>query len=249
MILFVANKTGSAGGYTGSPGDNSNTCVSCHGGTANSVSGWITTNIPETGYSPGEVYVITLTATDANAGRFGFEITAEDEANNKIPNFNLTNVNDTKLTNAGKAITHTITGTDKVGDGKIWSFEWTAPEVETGPVTFYAAINAANDNGFNSGDKIYKTSTTISFDASSVEELSDKFIFYPNPSTGLINFNSPNPSGKWKIIVVNNNGQEVENLSMNGVLHQADLSHLPKGWYVIKLTDGTKTSLRKLLLY
>ncbi|HNY03773.1 MAG TPA: hypothetical protein PKG48_14350, partial [Bacteroidales bacterium] len=40
-----AYPSGSPAGYTGSPGDGQH-CVSCHGGSAVTVSGWITTNIP-----------------------------------------------------------------------------------------------------------------------------------------------------------------------------------------------------------
>jgi hypothetical protein len=40
---------GTEPGYTGSPGDSLKNCTVCHGGTAETIEGWITSNIPTTG--------------------------------------------------------------------------------------------------------------------------------------------------------------------------------------------------------
>ena len=40
-------------------------------------------------------------------------------------------------------------------------FSWTAPATDVGPVTFYVAANAANNNGNNQGDQIYNTKVTL----------------------------------------------------------------------------------------
>ena len=59
-------------------------------------------------------------------------------------------------------IKHTLPGTAAgQPEGHAWSFEWTAPPDDVGPVTFYAAGNAANNNGNNSGDYIYTTSALV----------------------------------------------------------------------------------------
>jgi hypothetical protein len=249
LALLMGNRNGSVGRYSGSPGDNGSSCLSCHSGSGNNASGWITTNIPESGYHPGEVYTITLNATDANAVRFGFELTAEDGFNTKIPNFTITNTTETKLTNGGNAVTHTNAGTDPAGNTKTWSFNWVAPELGTGTVTFYAAVNAANGNGFSSGDVIYKTNTAITESSTGLEEISGLFIFYPNPTTGLIYFEGKSLSGERELVVLNNQGQEVERLIVMDGTRWVDFSHLARGWYVIRVTDGRKTSAHKILLY
>jgi hypothetical protein len=47
-------------------------------------------------------------------------------------------------------------------NGNSWSFQWTAPDADVGPVTFYAAGNAANNNDSNTGeDYIYTTTATV----------------------------------------------------------------------------------------
>ena len=42
-----------------------------------------------------------------------------------------------------------------------WSFNWTAPAAGTGVVTFYGSLLAANNNGSESGDLTYITSTSV----------------------------------------------------------------------------------------
>lgn len=248
MLILMANKAGSAGGLTGSPGDNGTTCTSCHGGTVTSVNGWISTNIPESGYNFGEVYTITLAATDPVASRFGFEITAEDALKKKINAYNLTNTTETKLTNAGKAVTHTAAGVDPIGNSKTWSFEWTAPEESTGTVTFYAAVNAANGNNLNSGDIIYKTSASVFPASTRIEKIRNNFSVYPNPSSGLVNIELTNLSDKSEIIVLNSSGQEmVRHLPVANEV-QLDLSNLPKGVYFIRLAEQKKSKMQKLIL-
>ena len=84
-IVFYPEKTvsmltGSPGGKTGSPMDNSD-CTSCHNvmGTIVTTTN-ITSDIPSSGYIPGNIYTITATfpAFDAR----GFEITCEENLNN-----------------------------------------------------------------------------------------------------------------------------------------------------------------------
>ncbi len=67
-------KDGTEPGYTGSPGDSFKNCTACHGGTTQNVDGWIVSNIPSTGWVPGERYTITATNTKMGATRFGFEV-------------------------------------------------------------------------------------------------------------------------------------------------------------------------------
>src|ERR1043166_540192 len=47
--------------------------------------------------------------------------------------------------------------------GAHWTFKWTAPDADVGPVTFYAAGNQANGAKNSSGDNIYFTFSTATF--------------------------------------------------------------------------------------
>ncbi len=153
--LLFANSSGSPGGRSGSPGDGGATCTACHTGTAVAQTGWISSNIPSNGFTPGETYEITVNAAHSGAGKFGFELTAETPSGNKLGGFVISDAARTKLIGGGNAVTHT-TGGNSGGNNTSWAVNWTAPEDQT-EVHFYAAVNAANGNGTTSGDQIYTT--------------------------------------------------------------------------------------------
>ena len=162
-ILFypqstIGKLTGSPGGKTGSPMDNSD-CTSCHNVLGTTVATTnITSNIPSTGYIPGNIYTITAILNSSTVDERGFEITCEENANNtKTGTFFITNASETQLVNNGDAITHTAAG----NLSNSWSFDWEAPSAGTGDVTFYGAfIEAGYPLGSNLGD--YLTLSTLS---------------------------------------------------------------------------------------
>lgn len=169
LVVVIAASNGSPGGRTGSVGDNGQNCTGCHSGTPQNAANWITTNIPISGYVPGQTYTITATGTHSGVVKFGFELTAENSAGGKVGTFIITNTTQTKLVNQNKAVTHLAGGTTPSGNTKTWSTDWTAPNPGVGAVTFSSALNAANGNGNTSGDVIYLTSTTVQEAASGVE--------------------------------------------------------------------------------
>ena len=152
-----SNSTGSVGGKTGSPMDNSD-CTSCHYVVSTTVSTTnITSNIPSDGYIPGNTYTITANLVNAG-GPNGFEITCEENTSNSKTGtlFNI-NPSETQLVNNGNAITHTTAGNSL----NTWSFDWEAPSIGTGDITFYGAfIVAGYPIGSNMGD--YLTLSTLS---------------------------------------------------------------------------------------
>lgn len=161
VIILYANSTGSIGGRTGSPGDNNATCAECHSGSANAISGWITSDIPDEGYTPGQTYQITATGIHSGVVRFGFELTAENTSGDKVGTFTITDAVRTKFTNANQAVTHTFSGITPTGNTNTWSADWTAPATDIGQVRFYAAFNAANGDGGTGGDVIYTSNLFV----------------------------------------------------------------------------------------
>ncbi len=159
-----AFSAGPPAGYTGAPGEEPEACAECHV-PPDAGTGKISITAPQT-YVPGQTYPITVTHTNADLTRlrWGFQLTvldtASDEKAGELQNSNgLTQV----LNNAGPGsarqyIEHTAAGTF-IGqqNGASWTFNWTAPVTDVGPVTFYAAGNHANNDGNTSGDYIYKT--------------------------------------------------------------------------------------------
>jgi len=173
-----AFSAGPPAGYTGAPQEEPEACAECHV-PPDAGTGTINITAPQT-YVPGQTYPITVTHQniDLTRLRWGFQLTvldtASDEKAGDLQSINgLTQV----LNNAGPGsarqyIEHTSAGTF-VGqqNGATWTFNWTAPATDVGPVTFYAAGNQANNDGNTSGDYIYRT-FVVSAPASSTPDFS-----------------------------------------------------------------------------
>ncbi len=118
--------------YTGSPGD-AHSCASCHG-SAGTVSGWLTSNIPAGGYVPGTTYQITATNSISGSGAYGFEVSPQTLTGTLVGT--LAAGTNSKLVGSGKWVTHSTSSTGVTS----WIFNWTAPVAGTGDVTFYGSF-------------------------------------------------------------------------------------------------------------
>src|SRR5215204_4784794 len=159
-----AFSAGPPAGYTGAPQEEPEACAECHV-PPDAGTGRISITAPQT-YVPGQKYPVTVTHTNADPTRlrWGFELTVLDNASDeKAGDLHESDGTTQILNNAGPSsarqyIEHTAAGTF-IGqqNGASWTFNWTAPDTDVGPVTFYAAGNQANNDGNTSGDYIYKT--------------------------------------------------------------------------------------------
>jgi hypothetical protein len=128
----ISNPTGAPAGNTGSPSDATTCAESCHGGSAVTQAGLITSTIPTAGYTPGTTY--TITATSTGAGDKGFQISPQNISGTLLGSL----ISGTGSQIVGiKYITHTIPKTTTTAT---WTFQWTAPAAGTGSVTFYGAF-------------------------------------------------------------------------------------------------------------
>ncbi len=243
LITFVSHTNGSPGGKTGSPADG-NSCTQCHSGTAITAEAWISTSIPADGYKSDSTYTITLTANHSGVAKFGFEITAEDMSSNKVGQFIITDAAQTKLANNNNAVTHKSSGTSPSGDSKTWSFDWTAPSSDSGDIVFYAAINAANGNSGTSGDIIYLSSETTSFNQpTSISENNTKqnIRFYPNPATSIITIETIN---KEYIKIFDFAGKIVFSKQISDKT-DIDISNLKPGIYFIRTENYSSKFIKE----
>jgi hypothetical protein len=228
----VDNSSGSPGGKTGSPGDGGVTCTQCHAGTAMSAEGLISSNIPAEGFIPGETYEIEVSISDDDAGRFGFELTAEDESGNKIGEFQLTDEENTRLVNSDAAVSHTFNGTSPQSNSRTWIANWMAPAEIDGNINFYTAVNVANGNGANSGDQIYTNSVSYQINDVGIEEISLVEGIYPNPATNFLNLDLA--KSDLEISVYSINGKVLESFVAQGQSTTINLSEYKTGIYFVK---------------
>jgi hypothetical protein len=165
VLLFVVS-SGSVFAYSFGPPDektdapNESTCAEagCHTGNDLNVSdGSLMLTVPET-YIPNEVYTIVVNLSREGQSRWGFEMTALDADGASAGTFAADTAGNTQLSeeSSKQYIKHTSAGTAQgTEDAHSWEFEWTAPDADIGPITFYAAGNAANGDGSPAGDYIH----------------------------------------------------------------------------------------------
>jgi Secretion system C-terminal sorting domain len=77
------------------------------------------------------------------------------------------------------------------------------------------------------------------------------FTLFPNPTTGYFTFTLDTEGveiNNAKVQIFNLQGQEVYNTKVNNSINSIDISHLNKGFYLVKVSDKTKASVKKLVL-
>ena len=237
----LKNSSGAPPANTNSPGDGQN-CTHCGGmgGTATAVTGWITSDVPATGYVPGNTY--TITASAPGAGKKGFEISPQDLTGNLIGT--LTAGSGNKLVGTNKYITHSSAVNT---DPAVWHFQWTAPVAGAGNVTFYGSFAVTKT--------VTKTTMmTISQSTVSISENSGMdWRCYPNPAHDkmFVKFSSK----RSEIVIA-----DLLSLSGNVIrnLITADLPigehcfeimlNQPAGLYLLRITGEDGTHVRKIIV-
>ena len=166
LVLLFLTSTGSVFAFsfgppeekTGAPNEGTCADANCHtGNDLNASGGSLMLTIPET-YEPNQVYEIIVSLARDGQSRWGFEMTALDGNGAGAGSFETVDVATTQLQEKGgkQYIMHTAEGSAQgTNDENQWTLKWTAPDADVGPITFYAAGNAANGNFIPTGDYIY----------------------------------------------------------------------------------------------
>ncbi|MBX7109431.1 MAG: T9SS type A sorting domain-containing protein [Chitinophagales bacterium] len=242
---------------TGAPGELTCGTSDCHNNTPNSGAGSITIGFSDPGpvYLPGNAYTVTVTVTDAAQTRFGFEITALDATNSKAGTF--------AEISGGSDISFPVNVNGRLyashhnsSATQVWSFTWTAPVTDVGPVTFYAAGNAANNNNEESGDHIYTTTLQVASDSNiGIDDPSDKTGFFvQSPVSGQVLVRYETGSASPAVIRLYNSSGQMEKELLNTTegpgshFHSFDISEFASGIYFIQLKSGTILHTEKILI-
>jgi Secretion system C-terminal sorting domain/Reeler domain len=227
---------------TGSPGDGAN-CTQCHGGTANSASGWITSNIPAGGYIPGQIYQITATNSLTGSGKYGFEVSPQNTSGTQLGT--LAAGTNCQMMGNGKYVTHSNASSSV----KVWTFPWTAPATGTGNVTFYGAF-ALNYPGATTLSTLLvseQTNTGIS------DPTLPSALIFPNPNNGQFTVKIPesmqNNDGTLEILNVSGNTvTKTKYTSKNNRDIHMDISSSPRGVYFLILQNPSENKFEKFII-
>ncbi len=250
--------TGAPAGVANDPSGGSANCTSCHNGTAIAATtqATITSNIPAAGYTPGTTYTITATVNYTGRSTFGFEISPQNSAGTKLGTLVVTSSATTKMV-GNKYITQQQAGTTGTSGTHTWTFNWVAPALGSGSVTFWGSFLAANGNGGSSGDVTYKTSYTVAEAvASGVNELqaNTNALTVINLKNALQISYSAQSAASANVELYNLNGTLVsssifEQQNAGNVALNFDVKDgLNTGIYIVKVQQGTQVLTKKLAL-
>lgn len=245
-------RDGSLPGYSGSPGDSLKTCTMCHGGTQENVDGWITSNIPSTGFVPGQAYLITAKNINIGYNRFGFEVSPQAYNGTllgKLEEYPADSFR-TKLVGEDKYVTYSSNGIDGL-DSTTWTFRWIAPDSPgVNMVTFWGAFNS-NLDGHKWADHtttsqlvVYKEGFSGMNDAAHLVSKA-----YPIPLQNHVYFdllqqgNTP-----VQVFISGIDSKQVElSTTQSGNRIEATLPELSEGTYFLTLKQGNKVQVIKAL--
>lgn len=162
--VVFSNSDGPPDRYAGDPPEG-NTCIRCHNSfQLNDGPGLLQiAGIPEE-YALQETYRLTVSIMmDSAEGRWGFEMTALDEDNNRAGTFRLVDNDVSQLSgDAPQYVKQTRNGTYAGEIQGVWQVDWIAPDEDIGEITFWVAGNAADNDDGARGDYIYTTSGVMS---------------------------------------------------------------------------------------
>ena len=166
-------REGPPAGVTGAPGNRTCAQAGCHPGTA--AAGTNVINLSAAGgattYAPGSGKIrMMLRIVDSQGVRFGFQATARQGTGDTTQSGRLdaadtrTSVlcgNDSDRPSAGcpASAAHEYIGHTNANSTNSFSFDWTPPATDVGPVSFYIAANASRGSQNNS--QIYALKITF----------------------------------------------------------------------------------------
>ncbi len=258
-IYFVnpakTNTGGPNAGLTGAPGNS--TCTNCHSGAGlNAGPETFVITPPVSQYTPGTTYTITASFSTTSRTKHGFQITALNASNQMAGTFVSTNNRTQTQTSGGRTyLNHTSTGTAF----STWTFNWTAPSVDVGTITFYAAGNATNSNSSPSGDNIYTTTAVLTpatpAGLPSASNISAQLSVYPNPVSDRFTIKSEELSGKLSFArLIDLKGSIVDNYTLEPsqwVGEEVNLEiprDLKSGLYTLQIISGSTVATKKIVV-
>ncbi len=236
---------------TGAPGEETCFTSGCHLlGTLNPPNTGIEImfNTGANTYVADSVYEISVTITDSSAIIFGFELTALDSNDLRMGAFVILDSSNTYalLATGREYITHFLASEPmNVGAGFFtWQFQWIAPPLGSGLITFYAAGVAAPSLVSAAAGNVHTTTLSIFQDSTvGISEYPDNeygYRLFPNPADQYIGFLfQDGPENVDHVTLYSINGKNTFRYS-GGHLNdnRIDVSEIPAGLYLIRIGDG-----------
>jgi hypothetical protein len=242
-------------GFVASPDESD--CTDCHGGIANSGIGSVVISSPtltDWKYVPGKTYEINVTVAQTGIKLFGFAMEALTGAGTDAGKLEVIDLNNTHLDSSNVSgtmrtgMTHSFNG-GKTDDSHTFAFKWIAPAKDIGPVTFYAAGNAANGNNLKTGDAIYTKSQVLQpfpVGISAQKALNAEVELFPNPTMDKLAIRTT-ATDRMIVSIFDLHGKLLirkENVLSNSFI---DVSALSAGDYLTKIETVSGIAFKKMV--
>lgn len=250
------NSTQAPAARTGAPFDASCASVGCHSGPVTAeMPGQILITMDGVtldstfSYMPGQTYTVNFSSGLSSTLRFGFQLVAVDSADANAGSITVTNTNNTATSSAQS---RTYIGHKDAYSNDNWSFSWTAPSSNIGPVTFYYTLNDANNDGGGAGDDVIQGSRTFSGSPSTS-------IFNPAQSLGLEVYPNPVTNGTIQLRaedliegqaqLFDLTGALVQSWNVNNQSASLDLQNgISEGVYLLNVATEGKSATKRLII-
>ena len=231
---------------------------SCHGGNN---AGTIVrlqvidtaTMLPITVYNAHQTYLITLTgdatSIPTSLPAFGFQVSAVRGNHTLAGTYTLhpSYASTTQIISCGAttvveqnaAMRQAIVDTNKY----YVAFYWTAPAPVSDSVSFYALLNAVNENNAKSGDypnaapKVTIYENPADTKVAQVANPGSDISVFPNPATTQITVQSTNQPID-QVTITNLAGQTMYSQQSKGKQAHIDISAFPKGMYIMIVNNA-----------
>ncbi len=259
-VLFLSNSNGRASsanwGNTGAPGDQTlsngepRTCQSCHSTSDMQLQMDIEVssggNVVEN-YIPGNTYDVTIRLNHTGGSMpsgFGFQVVAlvdSDESSTESWSNPSANAKIATASNTGRSYVEQ----NGISDTNTFGMQWTAPEMGSGNITFYACGIGINGNGMTSGDGATINTLSLTEDeGTNINELEEILTInlYPNPAQDwlFLNMEASDNIQKGMLQIINQQGQIMLNQAIADASNwqqRIAISSLSTGIYFVKIAN------------
>jgi hypothetical protein len=241
-------------GKTGAP--NEGICFNCHSvGVLNGSTGnvLIEFNGGINFYKPDSTYTISVMVKEVGSTAFGFESTILDSNTIKAGSFSILDSSKTayQALLGREYLSHNSVWSNLSNDSIMWQFKWTAPSVNAGVLTIYAAsvanpglISIAIGNVYNDSLKIYPDPSITAVNEISI---SKDVLIYPNPAKKYITINTNNKS-RGSVVIYDLKGTVVkEYILKNSYLNNYNIEDLEEGIYLLEYRSTTNNLIKKII--
>lgn len=255
------------GGYAGEPAGN-RTCATsgCHSGTPTNDATQFTlkmaTSLADlqnasstvsstTTFIPNTTYYMSL-QLNGTASRYGFSLSALDNANAQAGSFTVTNATSTTTVTGATGITNM--SHRNANTTKIWVWQWTSPNT-TSAVNFYYSGMLSNGTGGTDGDVVYRSSVGINGTNSIREndELLSSLQVFPTQTMSKLAVNvNLERNTETTISLMSLTGQVAKVLAKEKMAegenqYVFDITEVPQGNYILVVNSGKNTVTKPII--